>query len=123
MYSYLKIFIFISIIIVISSEFVCENNKDGIYQCYENIVNTKTTEYNCMKLTDQKIICNSKYSSYVCSINNNLNQQICIKHYTFDYFLNCFILGFTIYYIVKLLPVWLSNIILQGLIAHLIILN
>ena len=121
MVSYLKIFIFISIIIVITSEFICENKKDGVYQCYENVVYTKTTEYNCMNLTDQKIICNSKYSSYECSINNNLNQQICIKYYTFDYFLHHFILGFIIYYIVKLLPSWLSNIILQGLLAHFII--
>jgi len=113
---YLKIIIFISLLILISSELVCENKQDSVYKCYE-----KTTEYNCFNLSDKKIICKNKNLTYECQINNYTNEQTCIKYLNIYYFLNYIIIWFLISIFIKLLPHWLSIFMLKFLLADIII--
>lgn len=117
---FLKLYLFLFVYFTcVQAELLCNNNFSF---CYENITDTKLTQYYCAFSKQNELVCHNKFTSYYCDyINDNGIAYSCVKYYSYSRYLYLAVLGYFISGIINLVPIELIKLLLQIIIANILI--
>lgn len=117
MSKYIKLLVFILLIVSVSAEIFCTVNN-GTYNCYEKDGNNYMNYNDCF-VTNNTLHCNSRYYYIDCDLSSD--NLTCIKGRSFYYYFEIASIGYVISSFIYMLPQPVNNLLLQLLLSHYVV--